>query len=117
MAAKLKLIWQLMEGERLCYGAAIASLALASGCLYLVPFVSTLVIDGVLGNPTEASTIVRTVVDWSGGRDFLRAHLWLSAAAIVGFTLLAGVFTHLRGRWAGIASEGNARRVRDRLYD
>src|SRR5690606_17439234 len=36
---------------------------------------------------------------------------------IVGLTAIAGLFTYLRGRWAGLAAERIARRLRDRLHD
>jgi ATP-binding cassette subfamily B protein len=118
MVSKYRLFWQLMEGERLRYTAAIASLALASCCLYLVPLVPTVVIDGVIAKDTHAvSPIVLRAVEWGGGREFLRSNLWIAAVAIVGFTMLGAIFTHLRGRWAGLASEGITRRVRERLYD
>src|SRR2546426_229455 len=97
MVSKQRLIWQLMEGERLRYTAAIASLVLASCCLYLVPLVPTVVIDGVIATETRAAPpIVLRAVAWSGGREFLRSNLWIATVAIVGFTMLAGIFTHLR---------------------
>ena len=68
MTSKYQLIWQLMEGERLRYGAAIAALVVASCFLYLVPLVGVVILDGVLpGDPEAASAFVTRVVEWGGG--------------------------------------------------
>ena len=106
-----------MEGERLRYSAAIASLVVASCFLYLVPFLSSVILDGVITADTGASPFVSRVVEWGGGRDFLRQRLWMAVFLIFALSVLAGVFTYLRGRWAALASEGITRRVRNRLYD
>ncbi len=47
----------------------------------------------------------------------LMATLIPAAAGVVGFNLLHGFFTYLRGRWAAQASEGIVRRMRHRLYE
>lgn len=77
--SKYQLIWKLMAGERLRYGAAIGSLVLASWFLYLVPVASSVVFDGVIeAEPTKASRFVVQIVEWAGGREYLRFHLWLT---------------------------------------
>jgi ATP-binding cassette subfamily B protein len=116
--SKYHLIWQLMEGERLRYLAAIAALVIASCLLYLVPLVSSVVIDGVIApNPASVSPFVSRAVEWGGGRDYLRQNLWIAVFVVIAITALSGVFTYLRGRWSALASERITRRVRDRLYD
>ena len=118
MTSKYRLIWQLAEGERFRYGAAIGALVVASCFLYLVPLVSSIVLDGVLvRDPGAASPFVLWAVEAVGGAEFLGANLWIAAATIVLLTALAGFFTYLRGRWSAQASERITRRVRDRLYD
>lgn len=115
---KYQLIWQLMAGRRLLYGAAILALVFASCFLYLVPLVPQVIIDGVLSrDAAEAATLVQRAVAYGGGREFLRSHLWIAALLIAALTGAAGLFTYLRGRWSAMASEAIARRVRDRLYD
>jgi ATP-binding cassette subfamily B protein len=99
--SKYRLIWQLMEGERLRYSAAIAALVVASCFLYLVPLVSSRALDGITADD----------------REFLRQNLWIVVLLLVGLTACAGVFTYLRGRWSALASEGITRGVRNRLYD
>lgn len=118
MTSKYRMIWRLMQGQRLRYGAAIAALVLGSCVMYLVPLVPQVVIDGVLGNPdSQPSAMVRRAVELGGGREYIRAHLWIPAAILIGLTAVAGLLTYLRSRWSAMASEGIVLRVRDRLYD
>jgi len=118
MNAKYHLIWQLTRGERLRYGGALLALVLGSSCMYLVPLVPQVVLDGVLArDPSRAAPLVRRAVSLAGGREFLRAHLWIAAVATVGLTAVAGAFAYLRARWSALASESIAQRVRDRLFD
>jgi ATP-binding cassette subfamily B protein len=118
MTSKYQLIWQLTEGERGRYAKATAALVLASCFLYLVPLVPSAILDGVItNNPNAASPLVAWIVKSAGGREFLRANLWIAAAVTVGLTTLAGFFTYQRGRWSALATENSARRLRDRLYD
>jgi ATP-binding cassette subfamily B protein len=118
MISKYQLIWRLMRGERLRYGAAIAALVLASCFLYLVPFVSSVVLDVIISdNNRSVSPILLKTLEFIGGRDFLRANLWIAVDLILGLTALAGLFTYLRGRWSAQATEKIIRRLRDRLYD
>lgn len=116
MESKFVVIWSQMAGHRRRYGLAIGSLVLASCVLYLVPLVPQVVIDGVLVD-TPQSPLAARAVEVLGGREFLRANLWLAAVAVIVLTALAGLFTYLRGRWSAQAAEGIARNVRDRLYD
>lgn len=113
---RYRLIWQLMVGRRLQYGAAIGALIVASCFLYLVPLVPQVVIDGVLSDG-ESSSFVQTWVARGGGKSFIRSHLWYPAVLVLLLTAVAGVFTYLRGRWSAMASEEISCRVRDRLYD
>ena len=118
MISKYRLIWQLMQGERLRYGVAIAALLLASCFLYLVPIVSSVVLDVIISdNSPGASPFLSLALEWIGGRDLLRANFWIAIVLILSLTGLAGLFTYLRGRWSALASEKIIRRLRDRLYD
>jgi len=107
----------LVDGQRLRFAAAVVALVIASCLLYVAPLVPQAVIDGVLAPPGSAPAFVTGMVDAVGGREHVRANLWLPAAIFVVITAAAGLFTYLRGRWSALASEGAIRRLRDRLYD
>lgn len=57
------------------------------------------------------------LIEWMGGADFVRDRLWLPASIMVALTILSGCFSYLKGRFAAQASDGIARRLKNRLYD
>src|SRR5438552_2684023 len=117
-SSKYQLIWQLVRVERRLYTAALTSLVVASCFLYLVPLVPSVVLDGVLADRSSTSSaLIAQIVQAAGGREFLRANLWIAAALMTGFTAFAGLFTYLRGRWSSMAAEGIISRLREGLYD
>jgi ATP-binding cassette, subfamily B, bacterial len=113
----LHALHEITVGDRARFGAAVFALVVASCLLYLAPLVPQAVIDGVLVPGAETSTTVAWVVDRLGGASWVGDHLWAPALAFVALTVVAGVFTHLRGRLSATASENAIRRLRDRLYD
>lgn len=116
--SSFQVIWSLSRGERTRYLGAILALIAASCFLYLAPLIPQIVLDGVISDaPERASNFVHQLVNLLGGRTFLAANLWWPALLIVLITVIAGVFTYLRGRWSAYASEAIARRVRERVYD
>lgn len=105
-----------MRGHRLRFGGAILALIFATIFTYLVPFVGKVTIDFALGGepaPGEPGLVLRLL----GGTDYLRAHLWVGALAMVALTIVAGLFTYLKGRHASLASDGIARELKNRLYN
>ena len=111
-------VWTLMEGDRLRYGLALASLLAAAGMLYLIPLVPQAIIDVVLGDESEkASSLSWKVVDLLGGRERVADNLWLPLILIAIIATIAGLFTYGRQRWSAIASQNTSRRLRDRLQD
>lgn len=117
MTSILRPLWQLMQGSRARYAAAIASLVVASSFLYLAPLIPQIVIDGVLVPDPAAGPLVQWGVAVMGGADSIAANLWLPGLLIAAITGVAGLFTYLRGRWTAQATEAITRRLRDRLYD
>jgi ATP-binding cassette subfamily B protein len=117
MRSFLHALHEITVGDRGRFGGAVVALVVASCLLYVAPLVPQAVIDGVLVRGGEPSTTVAWMVDLLGGRAWVGDHLWAPAIAFVAITVVAGVFTHLRGRLSATASENAIRRLRDRLYD
>lgn len=114
------LLWELMRGFRSSYALAIAALFCFTAVNYLVPLVASATIDVALGAVSKEgaeSRVAETLVHWLGGEAWVRGHLWVSAVVMVGLTILAGGFSFLKGRHAALASDGIARRLKNRLYD
>lgn len=110
-------LWQLTEGQRLRYGAAIAAMGFSNLFVFAVPLVSRLALDHVVG-ADEPSPIAAWFLDgaslWVG--EETRNLLFVAATAIAVLTAIAGVFLYLRSRWASVASEAIVRALRNRLY-
>ena len=105
-----------MRGQRLRYVCAILAIGLSNGCLLLAPLIGGYALDVVterdLGAGAEALVRVGNRI---GGDPFI-VYLVLSAAFGLALVGVGGVFMYLRGRWAALASEGIARRIREELY-
>lgn len=111
------LLWQLMRGFRGHYGKAIASLAVFTAINYTTPLVGSATIDFVLSGKAPEGGLGSHVIGALGGAEFVRDQLWVPAVVMVMLTIAAGVFSYLKGRFAAQASDGIARKLKDRLYD
>lgn len=110
-----KTLWDLTQGHRFQYGAAIFAMALSNALLFVVPLVSRATIDLIVGGEGAESKAAEWLQRFADPAN-LGSFLAVSAAAIILFTALGGVFLYLRGRWAATASEAIVRDVRDRVY-
>jgi ATP-binding cassette subfamily B protein len=120
MFSQLQLVWSIMRGQRLRYGLALVCLAAATAITFLVPLVGSAAIDYAIGaKPVGADTpaLIAVILRVLGGAGFLRAHLWLAPVATVALSVVAGVFSYVKGTQAALASEQIARRLKDDLYD
>ncbi|MEZ0388241.1 MAG: ABC transporter ATP-binding protein [Verrucomicrobium sp.] len=111
------LLWQLMRGFRSQYGLAILALLAFTSINYITPLVASATIDFALSHEVKEGVVAKQMIEWMGGADYVQARLWLPALVMVALTILAGVFSYAKGRWAAQASDGIARRLKDRLYD
>ncbi len=111
------LLWQQMRGFRGKYAWAIAALFVFTAINYLTPLIASATIDFALSQKPDESRLTSWIIHLMGGSDFVKERLWFPALLMVLLTLLAGGFGYLKGRFASEASDGIARRLKDRLYD
>lgn len=116
-SSPLRLLWELMSGFRAKYAWAIGALFVFTGINYVTPLVASATIDFALSGEPDEGRLTSGVIALMGGAEFVRARLWLPALLMIMLTLVAGVFAYLKGRFAAQASDGLARRLKDRLYD
>ena len=116
-ASPLALLWQIMRGFRGKYALAIAALFVFTSINYLTPLVASAAIDFAISREPGESILTTRIIRLMGGAEFVRERLWFPALLMVLLTLLAGVFSYLKGRFAAQASDGIARRLKDRLFD
>jgi ATP-binding cassette, subfamily B, bacterial len=115
---KYRTLWQAMKGQRLRYILAFAFLFGNAQCLAAIPMIVRVTVDNIIGEkPLERPAWMVAAVDYVGGIEVVRQHLWIPSAAMVAIAVLAGIFGYLRPRFTNIASEKISRHLRDRLYD
>jgi ATP-binding cassette, subfamily B, bacterial len=120
MSPRITVAWSLLRGYRLRYGFALACLLATTVLNYVTPLIGSVTIDfGVAGKTPGAGTpaLVRLLLAALGGAPFLKGHLWVAPVALVALTTVAGVFTYLRVVLGARATDGAARRLKERLYD
>lgn len=122
----------LIHGQRLRYGASMASMALGTVFGLAVPLVTMAVLDGVLvdglgaastagggggpASPSGLNGLITGTARQLGTQLGTQATLIWAGVTIVGLTALAGLCDYLRGRWAATASEAIIATLRERLY-
>ena len=111
------LLWQQMRGFRGRYAWAIAALLICTVINYVTPLIASATIDFALSRTPDEGKLTRWIIGWMGGAEFVKERLWFPGLVMVFLTLVAGGFTYLKGRFAAEASDGIARRLKDRLYD
>ncbi|MES2474422.1 MAG: ABC transporter ATP-binding protein [Verrucomicrobiota bacterium] len=116
-ASPVALLWQLMAGFRGKYAWAIAALFVFTAINYLTPLVAGATLDLAISDEPVENLLTPAIIRLMGGAEFVRGHLWFPALLMVLLTIVAGVFSYFKGRFAAQASDGIARRLKDRLYD
>ena len=111
-------IWRLVTSERRRYVLAFGALLVGTLLIYLIPLVPQAVLDVALGSePEKASGISRTVIDWMGGPQLVADQLWIPGLLIGVIAIFAGTCVHFRQRFAAIAAQNIAVKLRSRIYD
>lgn len=106
-----------MLGFRAKYAWAIAALFAFTAINYVTPLVASATIDFALSQEPREGRLTSVIIGLMGGANFVRERLWFPALLMLLLTLLAGGFSYLKGKFAAEASDGIARRLKDRLYD
>ncbi|MDA1076975.1 MAG: ABC transporter ATP-binding protein, partial [Proteobacteria bacterium] len=110
-------LWQLTQGQRLRYFAAILAMGATNICIFSAPLIGGFAIDVVHQQDFDlgAPYLVDLNRMFSGGETYT-GYLWLSALASIFMTAIGGIFLYFRGRLAATASENICRGLRERLY-
>ena len=115
---KLKMLYSFIKGFRWLFIVAIFSTMLAIIFNYLLPQVTKIVIDSVIGNePLKLPYFFLNYINMHGGRDMLRDNLSLCALIALVLAILSGIFTYLFRVSIAKASEGTIRKLRNHLFD
>ena len=117
LAARWKRLWRLIRGCRRYFFLTILATFLAALFAYLSPLIISFTVDSIVGDKEmDLPVWIQRWIDSIGGRDYLAAHLWLPALAVLSVQALNGVCAYFRGRWSALGGEGLAKALRDALY-
>ncbi len=105
-------------GDNLGYFLGAGILGIVTVFLgFLTPALLAEVLDNYLqGQPSRFPAFISNVVDSLGGREFMRANLWLPGLFLVIISALTGALNFLKGRWTAMGSENSALYLRIKLY-
>lgn len=115
---KFKMLYSFIKGFRWLFVVAIFSTMLAIIFNYLLPQITKIVIDSVIGNePFKLPKFILNYINAHGGREMLRNNLLSCSLIAILFAILSGVFTYLYRVCIAKASEGTIRKLRNHLFD
>ena len=113
-------LWRVAGGQRLRYASAILAIGISNGCMLLAPLVGGYALDVVTQRDLEAGDDALAYASAQLSAQFqgdpIIIYLVLCALAGLALVAVGGLFMYLRGRWAALASEAIARRMREALY-
>ncbi|MEM7365298.1 MAG: ABC transporter ATP-binding protein [Pseudomonadota bacterium] len=109
-------LWGLTEGQRLRYLAAMIAMAVGVGFSFAIPMISKWSIDGIIEGEFAWVDLATAVIELERAALTDTVLLVLAGIAVIVATMMSGLFTYLRSRWAAMASQSIVRRLRDRLY-
>lgn len=116
-AARWKRLWRLISGCRRYFLYTILATLLAALFAYLSPLVVSFTVDSIVGGKEmNLPGWLQGWIEGVGGREYLAAHLWLPALAVLLVQGLNGVCAYARGRCSAMGGEGTAKSLRDALY-
>jgi ATP-binding cassette subfamily B protein len=84
---------------------------------FISPLVMSVTIDSVLNtNPLNVAWYFSWYIHAIGGVEYIRLHIWLMAATLVGMQVIAGFVRFARAKLNTHAGEGSVKVLRNRLY-
>ncbi|SCL90357.1 putative multidrug export ATP-binding/permease protein [Sporanaerobacter sp. PP17-6a] len=117
MLKSIKSLWNFMKGSRTIYLFGIISIILATFFTVLTPLFIRTTIDSIIGDTPISSVYIIKIINFLGGREYLKEHLWVMGGFLISLTLLRGIFLYYKSTLSSKSSEKTAKKVRDELYD
>jgi len=113
-----RLIWRFLRGSRGFFVMCMICAAVSALADMVTPQIIRVAVDQVLGGEsTESlSAWVRKMVDAAGGVEYLRANLWIMAAAIVVFAVIKAAAVYGFRVYNAKGGETLVKTMRDSLY-
>lgn len=113
----LKSIFKFMKGNKHIYFLSIVSIILATFFTILGPLLIRLTIDSIIGNEPINKEMLIKLVNFIGGKEYLKSNIWIIGLILIGLTALRGLFLYLKNTLSSKASENTAKTIREEMYD
>ena len=111
------LISEFSKGSRRFFICAVLASLISVIFSFLTPQIIRLTVDSTIGSePMDLPAFALRAIEAVGGREFLRSHLLVCAAAIVACAALSGLFNFCSRYGIALGTEGFSKLLRDRLY-
>ncbi len=116
-ASNTALLVRFLKGSKRYFVCCIISAIILSFFALVNPRIIGITVDSIVGNAEfDLPAFVVEFINSLGGRDFLRANLWVVTIAVIGFALLEGVFRISYKMSNAIGSETLVENIRNSLY-
>lgn len=116
-ASNTALLVRFLKGSKRYFVCCIISAIILSFFALVNPRIIGITVDSIVGNAEfDLPAFVVEFINYLGGRDFLRANLWVVTIAVIGFALLEGVFRISYKMSNAIGSETLVENIRNSLY-
>ena len=116
-ASNTALLFRFLKGSKRYFVCCIISAIILSFFALVNPRIIGITVDSIVGNAEfDLPAFVVEFINSLGGRDFLRANLWVVTIAVIGFALLEGVFRISYKMSNAIGSETLVENIRNSLY-
>lgn len=110
-------LWQYIKGQRLTLLYSMIATALSTYFMIQIPFVLKFTFDSVIGTevPDVSKTLTKLLLN-IGDLGFYKSNLWMLGVVLIGFTLLRGLFSFVKGHFSAIGAETVANNLRERMF-
>jgi ATP-binding cassette subfamily B protein len=112
-----KKLLKFMKGYRIIYLFGMISILISQILTTVTPLILRTTIDSIIGDEVIASSTIQRIVDFLGGKEFLKEKLWIIGLLLVSVAILRGIFLYLKNILASQSAENTTQRIRDKLYD
>ena len=106
-----------LQGNKRFFALGIVCSLLVAFLDMLGPKIVQYTVDHIIGEEAVSSAVIQQLIRDAGGRDYLRSHLYVIAAVIIGIAVIAAVSRYLYRLFNSMGAELLIRRMRDCLFE
>ncbi|MBP3295249.1 MAG: ABC transporter ATP-binding protein, partial [Lachnospiraceae bacterium] len=114
---RVSMVAYFLQGNKRFFALGIVCSLLVAFLDMLGPKIVQYTVDHIIGEEAVSSAVVQQLIRVAGGRDYLRSHLYVIAAVIIGIAVVAAVSRYLYRLFNSMGAEQLIRRMRDCLFE